>query len=82
MAKHHGQNIMSAFCEAVGLNPKMWRTVEIRMATDEAVTVRAWGFAEIEGERAEGLTELFKEFLLYHDGHPVGPTTKFIKEDE
>ena len=82
MAKFHGKNVLAQFCEAVGLNPRQWRVVEIRMAVDEAVTIRAEGYAELEAE--DSLQPIFEEFYLVKksDGQKVGPVTKFAMEGE
>jgi hypothetical protein len=82
MAKWHGKNIYAAICQAVGLNPKMWHTLDIHLAIDDVARVRAEGYAEFS--TPEELTSIFQEFELVYKGtgERVGPVTNFIKEDE
>lgn len=50
--KIHGHKFTSDLARAVGLNPGVVRVLEIRTAVDEPVTIRAWGFADMDDDEA------------------------------
>lgn len=81
MAKHHGKIIIAHIAEALGLDPKNVRSLTIRMAIDEAVTVVVEGYADIED--AKEFRELFEEFWLVDDkGLKIGPMSRFREESQ